>query len=287
MHYCSRVLFEYFYQPSATDANGIIQLMVPLGVVFTLISMVEFLLLTQLNKFDEPQPSMTFNVVKLIRLGYFRENQTLIFSYRNLIFPILALSLVWGISQTIIAVFAAHLKNEFNVTNTIIAQATIAIAAIGIILGSVMINQIIQKLQRKSQRKSQRQSKTKSNSSANLMVLCGSVLMCVCLMIVHVAWSIWIIGVVFFMYGVAVAAIMVPLTSQIQLCVDQSNLGRVLAGNNLYQNIGMFSFLALSSLMAWLGMSYFAIYYLLIVASIVLFVLILTKIYLKRSTTPF
>ncbi|MBU0720105.1 MFS transporter [bacterium] len=238
------VLFEFKLGDNFTGKEDILLSIAPLGWLLVLGSVVEWFLASKLpNKMREASRA-NFNFKRYMQGVYLRKNIKIIKRKKEIFEAIIALSLFWSISQVVLAVFGEYAKSELGVTNTIFVQGVMALAGIGIVIGSVMAANF---------------SKYYINTG---LVAIGSVGITLIVFFVPFCGSMGIMAVMFTLFGVFAGLLMVPLNAHIQFLSPRVHLGTVLAGSNFIQNIFMFSFLLLTTVFAFFGMNAEILFYL-------------------------
>ncbi|MDQ7069007.1 MAG: 1-acyl-sn-glycerol-3-phosphate acyltransferase [Sulfurimonas sp.] len=165
---------------------------------------------------------------------------------------IIALSLFWSISQVVLAIFGEYAKSQLGVTNTIFVQGVMALAGIGIVLGSIFASRY-----------------SKYYINTGLVGLGASGITLVVLLVPFVG-SMALMAFLFMLFGIFSGFIMVPLNARIQFLSSNVHLGTILAGNNFIQNIFMFTFLVLTTIFAYNGMNTEILFYLMVIVGIYL-----------------
>jgi len=237
------VLFEGMLTESYTTKEDILRLIAPLGWLLVLGSVIEWFLASKLpNKMQEAS-GRDFRLKKYVKGVYLHKNMKIIRRKKEVFDAILALSLFWSISQVVLAVFGEYAKSNLGVTNTIYVQGVMALAGIGIVLGSIMAASF-------------------SKYFINMgLVAIGSIGITLIVFLIPSTSSMAMMAFMFTLFGIFSGFLMVPLNARIQFLSPRVHLGTVLAGNNFIQNIFMFSFLALTTLFAYEGLnSVFLIY---------------------------
>ena len=136
------ILFEMTLQDHFQTKEDVLLVVAPLGWLLVIGSVIEWFLASRLpNKMLKPC-ERKFNFRQYIRGKYLHRNMTLIKRKREIFEAILALSLFWSISQVVLAVFGEYAKSEIGITNTIFVQGVMALAGIGIVIGSIMASNI-------------------------------------------------------------------------------------------------------------------------------------------------
>jgi acyl-[acyl-carrier-protein]-phospholipid O-acyltransferase/long-chain-fatty-acid--[acyl-carrier-protein] ligase len=238
------VLFEGMYIDSLADESQILQAIAPLGWLLVLSSIIEWFYASKLpNKMKEAS-KREFKVKRYLSGAYLRKNMKLLTRKREIFNAIIALSLFWSISQVVLAIFGEYAKSNLGITNTIYVQGVMALAGIGIVLGSIMASKY-------------------SKYYINLgLVGLGASGITIVVFLVPFVDSIALMAPLFMLFGVFSGFLMVPLNAHIQLLASRVHLGIILAGNNFIQNIFMVTFLALTTLFAYNGMDTEILFYL-------------------------
>ncbi len=141
---------------------------------------------------------------------------------------VIGLSLFWAISQVVLAVFPAFAKDTMAIDNTVVIQGLLACSGIGIILGSLVASRV-----------SRAYIETGLIPIAALGISAALVLM-------PGIRSVAFHGLNFLLIGFLGGLFLVPLNALIQFHARDHQLGKVLAANNLVQNVVMLTFLGLT-----------------------------------------
>ena len=231
------VLFENSLNDSFKTKEDVLLLIAPLGWLLVIGSVIEWFLASRLpNKMIEAT-KREFKLKRYITGAYLQKNLKTIKRKEEVLEAILALSLFWSISQVVLAIFGEYAKSELGVTNAIFVQGVMALAGIGIVLGSIMASNL---------------SKYYINTG---LVALGSLSIMVLVFAIPFISSMKIMAILFTFFGIAAGFLMVPLNAQIQFLSSRVHLGTVLAGSNFIQNIFMFVFLILTTIFAYFGMN--------------------------------
>ncbi len=238
------VLFEGMLDDSFKTKEDILLLIAPLGWLLVLSSVIEWFLTSKLpNKMVEIS-KREFTLARYIKGAYLRKNLKIIRRKKEVFEAIIGLSLFWSISQVVLAVFGEYAKSELGVTNTILVQGVMALAGIGIVIGSIMAANL---------------SKYFINTG---LVAIGSVGITLLVLLIPFVPSMGVMAFMFTLFGISAGFLMVPLNAHIQFLSPRVHLGVVLAGSNFIQNVFMFSFLVLTTLFAYFGMNSEVLFYL-------------------------
>lgn len=249
------ILYTIFFENSLyapySNESDILRQIAPLGWLLVLGSVIEFLLTTRLIE-TGTSTCAQFDIHNYVSGRYFGKNWLLIRRKREIFEAILFLSLFWSISQVILAVFGAYAKSSLGIHNTIIVQGLMALAAIGIILGSLIATRLSRHYLHKG------------------LIVSGALLLTLSLLILPNTYSLRIIGVTFFCFGIGGAMMIVALNALIQTNTSRVHLPFVLAGNNWIQNVFMTFGLGMTTLFAFFGLDVIIIFYAMVVVSILL-----------------
>ncbi len=237
------ILFESHYRDSLKNQSEILQAIAPLGWFLILGAIVQWLLTFKLPNLQQKKSEQTFSFKRYFHGGYLRKNIKAITRKKEILDAIFALAFFWSISQVVLAIFGEYAKSELGITNTIYIQGTIALAGIGIVVGSVITAKL-------------------SRDKINLgLTGIGAVFITLIVFFVPLVQSLKLIAFMFISFGIFSAFLLVPLNAQIQHLTANVHLGRVLAANNFVQNIFMFTFLIVTTLFAYFGMNAEVLFY--------------------------
>jgi acyl-[acyl-carrier-protein]-phospholipid O-acyltransferase/long-chain-fatty-acid--[acyl-carrier-protein] ligase len=253
------VLFEGRYTEGLKTEADILEAIAPLGWLLVGGSVVEWFLASKLPNKMMDASSKKFAMRKYLSGIYLLKNMKTITRKREVFEAIIALSLFWSISQVVLAVFGEYAKDELGVTNTIFVQGVMALAGIGIVIGSILAAKL-------------------SKYYINLgLASFGALGMTIIVFMIPFIHSMAVIAILFTLFGILAAFILVPLNSRIQYLAARVHLGTILAANNFIQNIFMFSFLMLTTLFAYFGMNAEVLFYLMGVVGVVLVYILFSR----------
>ena len=253
------VLFEGFLDDNFTTKEDILRLVAPIGWLLVVSSILEWFLASKLpNKMIEAS-NRQFKLRRYLKGAYLFKNLKVIRRKKEIFDAIIALSLFWSISQVVLAVFGEYAKSELGITNTIYVQGVMALAGIGIVVGSIMAASF-------------------SKYFINMgLVSIGALGITIAVAFVPSSSSIVTMAILFTLFGLFSGFIMVPLNARIQFLSPRVHLGTVLAGNNFIQNIFMFSFLLLTTIFAYYGLNAAILIYLMALVGVLLSYLVLKR----------
>jgi len=231
------IFFEGMLSANIVDKNEILKQIAPLGFILVGSSIIEYLFAKHLAKSARllEDASLHFDIKKYSKLEYLQENIKLIKSKEAIWLSIIGLSVIWGISQVVVAVFGEYLKETLNITNTVTAQGLLALSGLGIVFGSLFAGRF-----------SRRYIETG-------LIPIGALGVALSLYTLPTLSSLKLIGFDIFIFGFFAGVFIVPLNSLIQFATPTKNLGMVLSGNNFMQNVSMFIFLVVTAIFAYLN----------------------------------
>jgi len=238
------VLFEGMYNDTLSNESEILKAIAPIGWLLVGSSLIEWYLASRLPNKVEEQSQKVFRIDRYFKGFYLKKNLTTVTRKKEIFEAIIALGLFWSISQVVLAVFGEYAKDELGVTNTIFVQGVMALAGIGIVVGSILAAKL---------------SKHYINVGLSGIGAIGITLIVFSIPFID---SMLIIAILFTLFGIFSGFILVPLNARIQHLSPRVQLGTVLAANNFIQNIFMFSFLVLTTLFAYYGMNAEVLFYL-------------------------
>jgi acyl-[acyl-carrier-protein]-phospholipid O-acyltransferase/long-chain-fatty-acid--[acyl-carrier-protein] ligase len=244
------VIFEFLLPSGSFTKNEILSYMSPIAYTLIAFSTIEFLLALKLKE-TKQQTDTKFNIKEYKSGTYLRNNLNSLKSNNDVFLAVIGLSVLWGISQLILAVYGPFLKETLNITNTITIQGLLAMSGLGIIFGSLYAG------------------KASKNYIELGTIPLGSIGLAITTILLPSATNLYLSGLYLFMYGFFAGLLIVPLNSIIQFNTKEEKLGTILAGNNFVQNIFMFSFLILTSMFAYMSLSSTALIYLASIIAII------------------
>lgn len=223
------ILFEYRLTDFAiTDESSILETIAPIGWFLVAGSVIELILAYRLPLSRPVAGALNFEWRPYLQGTYLRDNLRLIWRNDVIWLSIVGLSIFWAIAQVVLASFPAFTKSEMGITNTIVIQGLMACAGIGIVFGSSMA------------------SRASRNHIETGLIPIGAMGVAVSIILLPTLQSPYALGLNFIALGFLGGLFIVPLNALIQFHAQESERGRVLAGNNLIQNITMLAFLGLT-----------------------------------------
>ena len=227
--------FEGFLVEDIKESSQILQAIYPLGFALILASVVEFIFAMRLPLKNQEVKNMEFHFKKYRDFTYLKGNMKLLHKSKTVWLSIIGLSIFWGVSQLVVAIFGAYLKENLGIDNTIVINGLLALSGVGMVVGSLLVSRFSKRFIETG------------------IIPFGALGIGISLYLIPNLSSPTTIGVIFFAYGVFAGLFIVPLNTIIQLLTPQCMMGKVLAGNNFMQYIVMFGFLLLTTIFAYSG----------------------------------
>ena len=262
------IVFElWFDRQGAADTRAILRAIAPLGWVLVICSVVEFYLTTRLPVLESGDSALRFSAADYVRGHALRENLDPLRRNQIIRLSIIGLSVFWAVSQVMLAAFPSFAKESLNIHNTVLLQGMLATSGIGIIIGSFLAGRF-----------SQRHIETgliplgAAGIAAGLLWLPG-------------LQSVTAHCLNFLLIGMMGGFFIVPLNALIQFHAGEHEMGKVLAANNLVQNIAMLGFLAVTALVATSGIKTSVL--LMLIAGVALVGTAYTVLHLPQSLVRF
>ena len=206
----------------------IIRIIAPIGWLLVASSLLELYFALGLPSIEHPINAETFNWQKYRSGKTLHKNINLLRFDPVIWLSIVGLSVFWGVSQAVLAIFPAFAKEVLLLDNTIVIQGLLACSGLGIVTGSLIAGKISDRY-----------------IESGLIPL-GALGMVVTLLFLPQLTSISLFAIDIFAFGLFGGLFIVPLNALIQFHAKAQQLGTVLAGNNWIQNVVMLTFLCLT-----------------------------------------
>jgi acyl-[acyl-carrier-protein]-phospholipid O-acyltransferase/long-chain-fatty-acid--[acyl-carrier-protein] ligase len=231
-------LFEVLLIDRATDnSEAILQRIAPLGWLLVLLASIELMLSYKLPQQSNPDLGKTFSIARYIKFDYLQHNLRALRGRPVIWLSIVGLSTFWAISQVLLAAFPDFAETKLGETNTLIIQGLLACSGIGIIIGATLAGRFSSK-----------------HIETGLIPL-GALGITITLALLPTLDSYIALAINFTVLGMMGGLFMIPLNALIQYHAKEKELGTVIAGNNWVQNMTMLSFLGLTVVFAYFGLS--------------------------------
>ncbi len=248
------MIFENLLQDATMVPSEILTYIAPVGYLLIGASIVEYLLAKRLVKqfkAVEIDEEMTFVPKEYGNLHYLKNNLSVIKEHDAVWLSIIGLSIFWGISQVVIAIFGDYLKGELGVTDTVVAQGLLSLSGVGIVLGSLFAGRV-----------------SKNYIETGIIPL-GALGIAATLYMIPTLNHLWALGGMLLLFGFFAGLFIVPLNAMIQFATPSKILGKVLAGNNFMQNLSMFLFLIVTALFGYFELSSRGLFYFIALVALV------------------
>lgn len=253
------LVFENFYNLNnlqlLTTKEQLLNAILPLTYyilpVAFLEMLVSFVFLRRINTSYTKNEELFLDKKELFQ-GKLLVNNIKILSSNNVIFlSIIGLSVFWGVSQAVMAVFPSFVKMYLNITDVFIINAVIGASGIGIALGSIIYSKI-----------------SKHYIEVGTIPL-ASFGMALTLYVSTLLQTPFFIGLSFLLFGVFGGMFVVPLNALIQFNAKKKVLGTILAGNNWFHSLSMFLMLSMTTLVSYFDLDPLNTIYLILLITII------------------
>jgi len=214
----------------------VLPIIAPLGWILVGLSLLELI-----SAYQIPQKTQTDHEMKLDwwqvangRLAV--ENIQYVWRHSIIWLTIVGLAILWSVAQVILATFPTLAEDHLQLTHTGAVQGIIASAGVGIMLGALLVARL-----------------SKQTIELGLVPI-GALGFTLTVFLVSVWQSALLQAVNFLFMGMMASFFIIPLRALMQYHSDNHNLGRIIASNNLIQNLTMLSFLVITILLSKMGM---------------------------------
>lgn len=261
------LLFEALLGDNLSTKEDILKIVAPLGWLLVLGSVIEYFLASKLPNMMTEASERKFRFKRYFTGAYLRKNMIMIMRKKEIFDSIIALSLFWSISQVVLAIFGEYAKSELGITSASIVQGVMALAVLGIVLGSIMAANF---------------SKYYINTGLSAI---SAFCIIVILLCIPATTSILFLAIEFIFFGLFSGLLIVPLNAKIQFLSPNVHLGTILAGNNFVQTLFMFGFLMLTTLFAYFGADAQILFYLMSLVGLYLAVILFKRYFVMTCWT--
>lgn len=235
-------VFSIFFESrfdrfGGADSAGILRAVAPLGWLLVINSAIELVLTYRMPQLETGDAQLRLSLSDYVRGRTLRENLAPLKNRAVIRLSIFGLSVFWAVSQVMLAAFPAFAKDTLGIHNTVLLQGMLATSGIGIILGSVLAGRW-----------------SKNHIETGLIPI-GALGIALGLLWLPALDSVTAHCLNFLLIGTMGGLFIVPLNALIQFHAGEHEMGKILSGNNLIQNIAMLAFLAVTALCALAGTS--------------------------------
>ncbi len=244
---------------SFENESDILKQIAPLGWLLVMGSIIEFLLSLRLPNRQEGAVKKRFSLKRYSSGYYLRKNFKVMLRKRDIVMAIIGLSIFWSISQVVLASFGAYAKSDLGIENAIVVQGLMALAALGIIAGSIVAARI-------------------SHYYIHLgLIPLGATGLSLMVLLLPFTCKLGIIAAEFIAFGFFAGLFIVPLNAYIQHYAPRVHLGTILAANNLVQNVFMIVSLGVITIFSYYGMNTVTLFYLMFLLGALMSVYLLRR----------
>lgn len=234
-------VFENFYNANNLAAlstkeellDAILPLTYYILPVAFLEMIVSFVFLRRVNTTYTKNETLSLNKNDLLQGKLLSKNIKTISSHDIIFLSVMGLSVFWGISQGLMAVFPSFVKQYLGITDVFIINGVIGASGIGIAIGSLIYSKI---------------SKHYIEIGTVPLSVLGMTLM---IYVSTVVQTPFLIGISFLLFGVFGGLFVVPLNALIQFNAKKKVLGTILAGNNWFHSLSMFLMLMMTTTVSY------------------------------------
>lgn len=227
------LVFEHFYQPGTMEPGAILQQIRYAGWGLVALCTVEFMMARRIPRLGKTDAKLRFRPKHYVTGGYLRSNLRDAWRQPVVRQSIIGLSVFWAVNQVLISSFGAWLKETSGETNTAVINGIIALAAIGIALGSWYA------------------ARMSRNFIETGLVPMGAAGLTLCLFVLPSLQHPVALGILFTSLGFFGGALLVPLNSLIQFHTKENTAGHIIASNNFVQTVVMLCFLGTTIALAY------------------------------------
>lgn len=230
------IFFESRFDRFGGASSGdILRAVAPLGWLLVINSAIELVLTYRMPQLEDGDRELRFSPSDYLRGRALRENLQPLKNRAVIRLSIFGLAVFWAVSQVMLAAFPAFAKDSLGIHNTVLLQGMLAASGVGIIVGSVLAG------------------RWSKNHIETGLIPVGALGITLGLLWLPALDSVLAHCLNFMFIGVMGGLFIVPLNALIQFHAGEHELGKVLSGNNLVQNIAMLGFLVVTALCALAG----------------------------------
>ena len=234
-------VFEIFYNlnnlQEITTKEELLTAILPLTYYIAPVAFLEMivslLILKRINTYYVKNEELSLDKKELFKGRLLSKNIKIISSNNIIFLSVIGLSVFWGISQSMMAVFPSFAKLYLGVTDVFVINGVIGASGIGIAIGSILYSRI---------------SRHYIEVGTIPLAAFGMALM---IYISTIVESPLLLGITFLFFGIFGGLFVVPLNALIQFNAKKRILGTVLAGNNWFHSLSMFLMLSMTTVVSY------------------------------------
>ena len=251
--------FEEFYNTnnlaSLQTKEELLVAMLPLTYYILPVAFLEMIVsifvLKKVQTNYKKDDNLALNKEDLFKGKLLKTNINTIFSNNIIFLGVIGLSVFWGISQGMMAVFPSFAKQYLQVNDVFIINAVIGVSGIGIAIGSIIYSRI-----------------SRHYIEVGTIPL-ASIGMAISIFISTIVQTPFLIGLSFFVFGIFGGMFVVPLNALIQFNAKRKTLGTILAGNNWFHSLSMFLMLCITTIVSYYELDPLNTIYLILMITII------------------
>ena len=240
------VIFESLLDGTETTPSEILEHVWPITLILIVLAILQVWLTKKIPVILEGDKNLTFDWQKYLHMHYLKENFAIAASNRVIIESIVGLAIFFGVAQVVLAIFGVHLKEVSGETNTVVAQGIMALAGVGIAVGSVLTAKLSEKYIETG------------------LIPIGAIGIVLTILAITKTSDLYLLAVEFLTFGIFGGFLIVILNALIQYRAKAHELGRVMATSNFVQNWFMLIFLGLTMYSALNGLDTDTLFHILI-----------------------
>ena len=253
------LVFENFYNANnlatLTTKEELLDAILPLTYYILPVAFLEmivsFLFLRRINTSYTKNETLTMDKNELLKGKLLTKNIQIIFSNNIIFLSVIGLSVFWGVSQGLMAVFPSFAKEYLGVTDVFVINAVIGASGIGIAIGSLIYSKI-------------------SKHYIEIGTIPFSALgMALMIYVSTIVQTPFLLGMSFLVFGIFGGLFVVPLNALIQFNAKKKVLGTILAGNNWFHSLAMFLMLALTTTVSFYDLDPLNTLYLILLITVI------------------
>lgn len=233
-------IFESFYTSNSLELlttkeallDATVSLTYYIAPVAFLEMIVSLFILKKLKTSYVKNEKLALDKKELFQGKLLSKNINTIFSNNAIFLSVIGLSVFWGVSQGLLAVFPSFAKQYLEITDVFVINGVLAASGIGIAIGASIYSKI-----------------SKHYIEVGTIPL-ASIGMAIMIYISTIVDSASLLALSFLFFGIFGGLFVVPLNALIQFNARKRVLGTVLAGNNWFHSLAMFFMLALTTIVS-------------------------------------
>lgn len=243
-------VFSIFFESFLSGQNfetkeEVLTLIAPLGWALVGLSLFETFMAYRVPQQQHEKTDRVFDWKRYLTGKSGAADIKLIWNNPVIWLSIIGLAIFWSLSQATLATYPSFIENNFSTNNTLVIQGILAAAGIGIMIGSTLASRY-----------------SRDYIETGLIPI-GAIGVFITVTLVTLIDSLFLQALNFLMWGVMGGLFVVPLNALMQYHTEDHELGRVIASNNLIQNISMGTALLLTIALFYMGIAEVHFFYVL------------------------